>query len=496
MVHQNSIHETSGRCRQNARQALSGKYIMNKAKKLMPVVAFFMLIACSQTAHQSPSALEWKVDGDGWVLQKGLSGKKFEKFFAIGTWHVPGYVFTDSEEADDAQYQRNASLFQERTAPIQLVFVTPGLQKAYMSDKIHVLNPFSPMLHKFLDQRSGITEGKDKDYYRNRYLEKMVDSPEFEEFLDTEIRQLLDNLPNDKYIFSHIDEIAMGGVSRWAIPPAAGAKITERLKLQHKNALVFVDLLGHAKGSTYLFEKKYLQTHDALPPDPPYDLATPGALESTIPLLGFFHSYNGLPVYQFIDGNYSYTTHGYETLKSIWYENAKLIAEGYKTCGDVFGINAFGDFRTYPALAGVTVDALRAGLGEGVPVWLYFDGNGYAKPANVTPEAYIELVKCQIYTAIIHGATGIMFWNDWHKTPEVFDALLPMLKELNDNMDIIKLKTLETKVDGDLHVMIKKEKGKKYVIASNTNKSEALPLNRPGIQKQTLNPLEVYISDF
>jgi hypothetical protein len=459
----------------------------------MIATLFFVLAACSGSAKQSSAGLKWKYD-DGWVLHKGLPDDTFEKFFAIGSWHVPGYVFTDSVESDEQQYQKNASLFRERTAPINMVFMTSGIQKDYMSGEIHILNPFSPVFHKYLDQVFGLPDGKDKDYYRSQYLKKIADSPEFEEYLDAEIKKLMENLPNDKYIYSHIDEIAFGGVSKWAVPPSVGTKITERLKLQDKNALVFVDLLGHAKGSTYLFEKKYLQTHDTLPPDPPYDLATPGTLNCDFPLLGFYQAYNSLPVYQFKDGKYSYAVYDFNTLKSVWYENIRLIAEGYKGCGDVFGINAFLDFRTHPVLSGVTVNTL-AGLGEGVPIWLYFDENGYAKPADVMPEAYIRSVKCQIYTSIIHESTGILFWNDWKKTPEVFDALLPILQELNDNLHVIKWKTIDTKTEGDLHVAIKQDqKGRKYIIATNTHKTNNVSLDTPDIRKNTLFPLEVYIA--
>ena len=459
------------------------------------IAAFvFVLAACSESAKQSSARLEWKYD-DGWALQKGGSGDTFEKFFAIGTWHVPGYIFTDSVEIDGQDYEKNAALFKERSAPFNMVFMTPGLQKDYMSDIIHILNPFSPMLHKYLDQVPGLPDGKDKDYHRSQYMKSAVNSPEFEAYLDTEIQKILETLPNDQYIYSHIDEIALGGVSKWAVPPSVGAKINERVKHHDPNALVFVDLLGHCKGSTYLFEEKYLQTHDNLPKDPPYELVDPGARECEIPLLGFYQAHNGLPVYQFNKGKYSYTEYDFDTLKSVWYENTRLIASGYKGSGDVFGINAFRDYFAYPVLAGITVDALREGLGPNTPIWVYFDGNGYAKPANMAPEEYIQIVKCQIYTSVIHGATGILFWNDWSKTPEVFDVLLPMLAELNDNLPVITLETMDTKVDNDLHILIKEGKnGGKHIIAANTSKTDKIKINIPGVDKEELEPLEVYIS--
>lgn len=467
---------------------------MKRIDLLMIASSFFILAACSGAAEQSPAGLEWKFE-DGWALQKVGSGDRFEKFFAIGSWHLPGYTFTDSAEMDGQDYEKNAALFKERSAPFNMVFMTPGLQKEYMSDIIHILNPFSPILHRYIDQATGLPKGKDKAYYRSQYMKSVVDSPEFEAYLDAEIQKILETLPNDQYIYSHIDEIALGGVSKWAIPPSMGAKIYERVKFNDPNALVFVDLLGHCKGSTYLFEENYLQTHDSLPKDPPYELVDPGAVECEIPLLGFYQAHNGLPVYQFNNGKYSYTEYDFDTLKSLWYENTKLIASGYKGNGDLFGINAFRDFFAHPVLSGITVDALKEGLGAEVPIWLYFDGNGYAKPSTMTPENYIEIVKCQIYTSIIHGATGILFWNDWNKKPEVFDVLLPMLKELNDNLPIITLKTIEMKVDNDLHIMIKEDKkGRKQIIATNTSKTDKIGIDIAGVDKKELEPLEVYVS--
>lgn len=181
-------------------------------------------------------------------------------------------------------------------------------------------------------------------------------------------------------------------------------------------------------------------------------------------------------------------------MKRIWYENTKIIAGDYSGNGDVFGINAFRDFYAYPVLAGLTVDALRAGLGEKVPLWLYFDGNGYAKPGNVAPEQYLVNVKCQIYTAIIHGATGILFWNDWSKTPEVFDELLPVMEELNDNLEIIKLNTVERVIEGDKHIIIKGNSKERYIIASNTSKTDSITIEpQKGITLK-LAPLETLIT--
>jgi hypothetical protein len=456
---------------------------------------FVVALSCENQRSTSPTT-QWRFDDNGWVLRADSNTHSYEKFFAIGTWHLPGYVFSSSKEPDSI-YEKNALLFKSKSAPFNMVFVTPGQQKDYMADKIHIVNPFSKILHDYLNQISEIPDRKDKDYHRSQLMKKIVNDPAFEEYLKTEITKIVEQLPNDKYLYSHIDEIALGGVSKWAVPPSMGEKITQVLKGIDNDAMVYVDLVGHGKGSTFLFEQRYLQNHDSLPENPPYELVDQGALDCDIPLLGFYQAYNGLPVYQFNNGKYSYRKFDEETLKSIWYENIKLISAAYKNCGDVFGINAHSDFFSLPILAGITVDALKAGLGKGTPIWIYFDGNGYAKPKSMTPESYVKILKCQIYTSVIHGATGILFWNDWRKQPEVFDVLLPVLEELNDNLGILYLPTVEQKADGDLHAMIKKgDGGKKYIIATNTSKTEELEVDFPGMPNMRLLPMGVYISEF
>ena len=185
----------------------------------------------------------------------------------------------------------------------------------------------------------------------------------------------------------------------------------------------------------------------------------------------------------------------FNELSRIWAENLRIIANAYKENGDVFGINAFRDFYAHPVLAGITVDALREGLGKGVPIWLYFDGNGYAKPGNVSPSACLKSVKCQIYTAIVHGATGILFWNDCSKTPEVFNQLIPMMYELNGNLELIVFDTVEKRVDGNLHIAIKKAPdGKECYIATNSSKTADLFFTLSSGKRVKLEPLGVYVS--
>lgn len=430
--------------------------------------------------------------GENWVFRKNKNTGKDEKFFGIGFWHVPGYPSPKTPDLEEL----NAAIFKERTAYCNIVFMDARFIKPYMNEKIRMISNFSNTVHSYLDGLSFLPNGADKDYYRAQYLKANVSNPSFVNKLDSSIDYLMHQYKDFDRIYAPIDEIALGGVSKWSIPVVVGDKMRERIKMKENNPIVFVDLLGHGRGSSFFFEQNYLKEHSALPAAPPYDLlSTQAQANKKIPLLGFYQSHNGVPVYKFDDkGNYFYNEFNRDTLMRLWYENVKQIALAYASNGDVFSINAFRDFYTHPVLSGVTVDALKAALGN-KPVWLYFDGNGYAKPSNISPQHYVSSVKCQIYTSIIHGATGIFFWNDWSKTPEVFDALLPMLKVLNEDLPVIKLNTSEYFAKGDLHWIKKTDKkGKKYIIIANTSPTDKIPVNIRGFAKKELNPLEAFVS--
>lgn len=436
----------------------------------------------------------WKTDQEGWVLRKVPGAKDYERFFAVGLWNVPGYAFTKAGEPDSEK--SNAELFLKRTQPYNMTFVQAGYQKKYMDGIIHVISSsdFPKTLNNFLDGIPGINDDQtNRAYLRAQFIRKDLSSPKLRETLDRTVARLKALNAETDCAWAPVDEIANGGGGDWNWPEGVGDIIYDRIKNQDESALVFTDLVGVGRGNTYLFEQRYLKTHESMSPTPPFELLSKEARENVNkPLRGFWQAYNGLPVYEFKGGNLGYKQYPLETLKDIWFENIRLCAAGFKKSGDVFGINAFMDFHTYPILSGLTVDAIKAGTSPQMPVWLYFDGNGYAKPAKVSAAAYVQNVKCQMYTSIIHGATGVLFWNDSHKTPEVFDALDPIIRELDERIKIFQFKTVETKIEGDLHYMIKQAPGgERYLIAANTSNTASVSFGVRKEDKAVLRPLEV-----
>lgn len=455
-----------------------------------------LLITCICSTLLFSQQSTWESGQNGWVMRKASQSTRYEKFFAIGLWNMPGYTI-DAMEVNPDSYRRNAKQYLDKTSLYNIVYMPPGNTKD-IHGRIEITGSigFYNALNEYQSKIPGIAKSADSDYAKRQYVKENVNDTQFVNMLDSLIDHTMATNGVVDHIWAPIDEIANGGGgSGWCWHPAVGDKIKERIKRQAKNTLIYTDLMGVGRGNTYLFEQNYLKSHKSMPTTPPYEaLGQDAKIMKERPLLGFSRSYDQRPVY--IEGTAYYTEYDLETLKTLFFENIKTCSKDYKGCGDVFGINAFIDFNTYPVLAGVTVDAIKAGTSPDTPVWLFFDGNGYAKPSNLSVEDFVQLIKCQIYTSVIHGATGILFWNDRSNSPEVFNALDPLVKELTDNLSIIYLDTQEIKASNDLHYMIKVDDKNRYIIASNTSKTETIELNIPAINKKSLKPLEVFISSF
>lgn len=431
-------------------------------------------------------------DTESWVYRINPATRRNEKFFGLVHYNLPGYNHHREPDPDGS----NEAVFKEKTRYVNTIILDNKFVKPYMFDKVLIISNYLRFRIEVYLGNQNLPDGADKDYYGTQFLKKNQHNPELISAIDYGVDYLKTTFGNFDMEYNTIDEIGLGGMGHYFTPPSVGAKIYERIRLKEWEPLVLVDLLGHGRGSAYFFEQRYLKDHDAMPKDPPYELLGNNArANTTIPLLGFFEAYDGTPVYDFDShGKYSYHNIDLESYKKMWFENVKQIAAAYKNSGNLFSLNAYNDFFKYPILSGITVDAIKAGVGD-MPVWLYFDGNGYSKPAGMSPGDYVNELKCQIYTSIVHGATGVLFWSTTTKEPDVFDALTPLLKELNENVPIFKMNTVEIRITNDLHVMMKESAGKKYIIATNTSKTSPASLNMTGVDKKSLNPLEVYIAE-
>lgn len=466
----------------------------------------FIFCKSSNKSNQDNDSDE-NIYTEGWHFRKNKNDEN-EKFFAFGAWHVPGYTPTEDIHPDRSS---DEEIFKTQARNLNIILTHHRSFERFMMDDDRIIMTVNPseFLRSYLNNVPSLSnKGVESGYYKSQYLKKIVNDKEFLDSLDADIKKsMIERFPNAELAFLPIDEVALGLFnSHWFTPPVVGEKIYEKIKSYNPNAIVFVDLTGHGKGSSFFFEKRYLKDHPSMPTDPPYEAVKSESARNHAKeaiksgkvqaLLVFNEGYNGVPGYKFENNRGSYNSFTLEELKSTHYENIKQYAEAYEGNGNVFGINAFRDFHAHPILAGITVDAIRDGLKNSkTPIWLYFDGNGYAKPKEMEVDAYVKELKCQMYTSIIHGATGVFFWNDRSKTPEVWNALQPVLEEMKENLDLVKLKTQDRKVNGDLHILIKEDnKGNKFLLASNTSKTDSIPLNLDYVEKKSLSPLEVLIS--
>lgn len=463
---------------------------------ILKYATLFFIAFCLLTSESFSQQSMWKSNQNGWVLRKAPGSTKYEKFFAIGLWNMPGYTINSMEE-DPATYRKDAKRYLARTPLYNMSYMTPGKDKdTHGRVEITGAIEFQETIRQYLHKIPDFYQGTDSDYVIRQYLKRHINDKDLNEALDSAIVHLIKANGNVDHIWAPIDEIVTGGSgSGWCFHSVVGEKIKTLINTHEKNTLVFTDLIGVGRGNSYYFERNYLQNHDSMPAMPPYEvLGKDYKIRKDYPLHGFFQSYDGKPVYKNEDDDY--VNYDPETLKKMFFENIKICSRDYKGCGDVFGINAFMDFNKYPILAGVTVDAIKAGIGPDVPVWLFFDGNAYAKLPEMSVKDFIQDLKCQMYTSIIHGATGVLFWNDRTVLPpDVFNALEPVMEEMTHNLSIIYLKTVKSTFDNDLHYVIKeKDKSHRFIIASNTSMTETIKLEIPNVSKKSLKPLEVFVS--
>lgn len=403
-------------------------------KYIFKLLLIFVICFYSNNIFSQKSI--WRTDSSGWVLKKKNSENSFGKFFAVGLWGLP-------DNKQDNIYLESKQ-FYDLTKPFDMIYLRSSDTKKYMSNKIIIsgTSEFPWFINRYL--KNSISK---KYINRSNSLDmNFLENNSQSELLKKEINNAIDLVVNlhykngiHEYIWAPMDE-----VSSW--PPSIPELLYTQIKLKDKNALVYVDLLGNGKKKS--FKNK--------------------------------------------TGSNINSEHISNKFEEEWYLNIKEIAGEYSHSGDVFGLNSYTDFFLKPKLAGISVDAIKAGIGKNVPVWLWFDASYYAKPSSISSnDEYIQNVRCQIYTSIIHGATGVMFWTYSNTNIEKFNSFTPIVDELRSNIPIIKSETIQQKMIGDLHYILKKYKGKVYVIISNTNRDRSIYITKPIIK--TLSPLEVYI---
>lgn len=438
---------------------------------------------------------KWMVK-DGWAWSKSPNDKAYKKFFAIGLWGLPGYSFNRlTEKEEQKQYPENPTRFGMMTKYFNLFFLQSGYGKEYMQSPCKMIG--TKEFQWFLENELYNEKRVNSSYQMMRKIEQDVKTKKFSQLLDGAINTALGEIQkiNSDYIWNSFDEAA-SGTGNWCWPVKISDFIYTGIKKKNPDKLVYLDLFGSDSGigNSYLFEKFYRKKKGTLPVNPPFDNMIQAGDDRTLENLHY--NYKGISAFRVKQGQRtSIFNINSSSFENDWYENVKSTAEGYKNSGDIFGMNSYSKTFMNPSLAGITVDAIKAGTGKNPPVWLFFDSNGYDKPEDISTKDYVKNLKCQIYISIVHGATGVLFWSDLTKNSDVFDSLLSVIAELKQNEPILCYETIVQKKAADIHYMIKKSpSGDKYMIAVNTNKLETQYLINSYSNKTTFKPLEVFVS--
>jgi hypothetical protein len=189
----------------------------------------------------------------------------------------------------------------------------------------------------------------------------------------------------------------------------------------------------------------------------------------------------------------------------VWFENVSRTSRAYRNSSDIAGVNSYRVFRDYPETAGETVDAIRNGCGSGKPVWHFYDASAVSKPRDMSYGDYFALVRCQMYTSIIHGATGVLFYAfdlDRTATREYWPLLRGLARTFETQRELFELPETGHSWDtayhspgyNHIHYSIRSDgMGVRVLIVSNTDCHEPHTVKVEGFPNVELPPLGVAV---
>jgi hypothetical protein len=491
-------------------------------------LALFLLLVSLGTGTVFAQTPNWSTH-DGWVLKKG------QKFFAVGIQGIPGYMFK-GDKNDSTVYRDTARVF-------NLIYMESGRIKPYMSGSY---NPGTVTMagtglfywmfndtddggfNRYGHNIFGSAFTLDGAQYVNPY--KMVQlrnlGGEYTSRYMSMIKDYMDGqygfgniIPESDRIYMMPDE-ADDGKSGWVWAPETLKKYYDAIKPYENGKLVFLGLGGVA-GSRYLYENKNYCSYRF-----PFPYSVPDPLKLDMDL--FMYAWNdssrtGIRVNdnkpydpKTPDSVYEIDNSRrtpFDVLRKYFHDNALFVSGAYRDVADVIGLNSYRIFTLYPEVAGEVVDAIKEGCGPGKPVWLYFEASPDKNVYEGVSESDIpKLLKCQVYTSIVHGATGVIFWTwgyesyrDWTKRGALTHVdssfyartVKPLARELRKNSSVFEGSLVNKGVIGAIHyarfLVAGENADTKYIVAVNTSKTQTGEFRLEGSPEFALAPFEVRI---
>ena len=467
-----------------------------KILSLLPIILIIINV---------PFVYTWTIgepgtDTEGWVLNNDG-----HKYFAIGLWGIPNYTFVRNGE----EPVQNSTLFVKETKNFNQILIQCDYQKPYMHNLGKVfcsgLSTFRWKLSEAgyngtveLYQDDNLSNDKTLYYRRMKSLHDNIYS--LQSYIQTEIVDYIStSFENYPLIHCIMDEPDTGGKG-WCWSPRVLQVYNDRVHNIDKGGLTYIDLGGTICANRFFYEKAFGDTFKV----------------GTAPVIGecsldnmdtFNYASDGTSLYTYTRRN-KWERRPIIAFKQLFFENIRETASAYGNCADVIGYNSYQEFREFPETIGETVDAIKAGCGVNKPVWLFFDAAAYSKPLDMTYGEYAQLIKCQVYTSIVHGATGVYFFA-FTESKDVITEYWPLIKtlagELQRYSNIVKMPIVNQSWDiryhhksyNHLHYSVRSSGTgeKKYLIATNTALKDSIHVNVEGFPQFTLEPLGIQIVD-
>lgn len=465
---------------------------------IMVSLWFFLVLSTCSFAWTTG---ETGTGSEGWALDD--SGRKF---FAIGLWGIPGYTFTRG--LDEPAGNENA--FREQTSPFNLLIVQSGFQKPYMFRNETVFMAGCSEFNWSFSEK-GYTgpvplppndippNGAGVSFNRMQSIMKQLDA------LKPYIRRTIVDPARDAYRNTGFIHFIMDepdrGQSGWYWPPELIQAYHDIVREDAPGQLTFIDLGGTISANRYFYETLFgpgLKTGT----NPDRGECFPGDMST------YDYTFDGTSLYEYRRGLFGrgrWVERPDSAFAYAFFENVSRTSKAYRNASDIIGVNSYGVFRDYPETAGEVVDAIRNGCGPAKPVWLFYDASAAAKPRGMSYEEYAGLIRCQVYTAIIHGSTGVLFYAfDLNESAirEYWPFIFVLARALDEQRVLFELPETGRSRDtayhrpgyDHIHYSIRTDpRGTRFLIASNTDRNAAHTIAVEGFPERELSPLGVAV---
>lgn len=369
----------------------------------------FMLAMLVAVCYATPSIAQWSY-ADGFAEFGG------ERFFPIGTWGIPDVSFdgppdSGSEETAYDYYIGHFNMLYVGSydwiesymdeADIKYVIGGTGFKWRIETDYDHFSGEAEYNIE--IPNYNPVQDGY-FSYSEAETLKVKVDTDQEIAFFDSIISDVRTFMGDRDYVWGQLDEPDMYYGS-WSLHPDILTAYKNRIfAAASADTLIWTSFSPKRKGNRYWYEY-----HSMTPPP-----------DDNVPYSDY--EYRG-----FSDN----TNSGNDVYISKFVQNTWDTAAAYSTTGNIFGLNDYWAFDTDPAYAAKATDALKWGTSNSNPVWLWFAT--HFSGTSTTSDAY-KKIRCQVYTAITQGCTGIFFYS-LEANPYQFGTIAYLANELRDLLD-------------------------------------------------------------